>query len=176
LGFESFSIISLLVGRFELYSMRDWPYLANLLEKTIRMREKIRVLELWKLSLYCNGLLHHYNIFIIRIIADNWLNLKHLILKECLFSEDHQCWCRVSIAAALLYGRFVRFRGTGESQYVPNGLGILRNGLVVLGLLFVPTLEMFFIWQTYRPYCLLCYLNLLNGILTSSIDLISVLK
>jgi hypothetical protein len=28
------------------------------------------------------------------------------------------------------------------------GWGILRNGLVVLGLLFVPTLEMFFIWQT----------------------------
>jgi hypothetical protein len=27
------------------------------------------------------------------------------------------------------------------------GWGILRNGLVVLGLLFVPTLEMFFIWQ-----------------------------
>jgi hypothetical protein len=51
----------------------------------------------------------------------------------------------VSIASALLYGRIVRFRGTGESHMYQMGWGILRNGLVVLGLLFVPTLEMFFL-------------------------------
>jgi hypothetical protein len=51
-----------------------------------------------------------------------------------------------------------------KAKYVPNGLGILRNGLVVLGLLFVPTLEMF-LWQTVSTvlFALLFKLTL-NGI------------
>ena len=82
------------------------------------------------------------------IIADNWLKLNS-------FTPNIIAYYLKIISIDVGFQLLLRFYMGGllglEKQVKANmyqvGLGVLRNGLVVVAILFVPTLEMFFVWQ-----------------------------
>lgn len=82
------------------------------------------------------------------IIADNWLKLNS-------FTPTVIAYFLKIISIDVGFQLLLRFYMGGllglEKQVKANmyqvGFGVLRNGLVVVAILFVPTLEMFFVWQ-----------------------------
>lgn len=87
--------------------------------------------------------------FLSASIAEKGLNLKS-------FSPETVSYFIKIISFDIGFQLLLRFYSGGllglEQQVKANvyqvGWGVLRNGLVVIALLFVPTLEMFFVWQT----------------------------
>jgi O-antigen/teichoic acid export membrane protein len=83
------------------------------------------------------------------IIANKWLNLNTFLpnrvsffLKIISFDVGFQLLLRFYMGGLLGLEKQVK------ANIYQVGWGILRNGLVVVAILIVPTLEMFFIWQT----------------------------
>lgn len=81
-------------------------------------------------------------------IASNWLNLKtidpdrvSLFIKIIGFEAGFQMLFRFYMGGVMGFEKQVK------ANFFQVGWGILRNGLVVFAIYFVPKLEMFFIWQ-----------------------------
>jgi O-antigen/teichoic acid export membrane protein len=174
LGFESFSIISFTLVIAGLMTVLDAGLTATLSREFARKdnthEEKIRIFRTLEASyLIVIGLCIIIIYSLSGIIADNWLNLK-------TFDPERVSFFLKIISADVGFQLLLRFYMGGllglEKQVKANmyqmGWGILRNGLVVLGLLLVPTLEMFFIWQTISTVVFALLFKLaLNGILTA---------
>ena len=154
LGFESYSIISFTLVIAGLMAVLDGGLTATLSREFARMdnkhNDKVVIFNTLESSYFVIIGLCVVSIFALSgIIADNWLNLKtfhpervSFFLKIISFDVGFQLLFRFYMGGLLGLEKQVK------ANMYQVGWGILRNGLVVAALLFVPTLEMFFIWQT----------------------------
>lgn len=154
LGFESYSIISFTLVIAGLMAVLDAGLTATLSREFARLdnlqEEKLRIFKTLETSYFIVIALCIILVFALSgIIADKWLNLK-------TFSPEIVSYFIKIISFDIGFQLLLRFYMGGllglEKQVKANmyqvGWGILRNGLVVGAILVVPTLEMFFIWQT----------------------------
>ena len=153
LGFESYSIISFTLIISGLMAVLDAGLSATLSREFARLDnshdEKIRIFRTLESSYF---IIVGFCIILIfslsGIVADNWLKLNS-------FTPNVIAYFLKIISIDVGFQLLLRFYMGGllglEKQVKANmyqvGLGILRNGLVVVAILFVPTLEMFFVWQ-----------------------------
>ena len=154
LGFESYSIISFTLVIAGLMAVLDAGLTATLSREFARLdthrEDKVLIFKTLETSYFIVIGLSIILVFALSgVIADKWLNLK-------TFSpEKTSCFIKI-ISFDIGFQLLLRFYMGGllglEKQVKANmyqvGWGILRNGLVVVAILIVPTLEMFFIWQT----------------------------
>lgn len=154
LGFESYSIISFTLVIAGLMAILDSGLSATLSREFSRIdnthSEKIRIFKTLETTYF---IIIGFSILIVfslsGIIANEWLNLK-------TFDTDKVSFFLKIISFDVGFQLLFRFYMGGllglEKQVQANmyqvGWGILRNGLVVIAIIIVPTLEMFFIWQT----------------------------
>lgn len=172
LGFESYSIISFTLVIAGLMAVLDAGLTATLAREFSRMdnihKDKVTVFYTLESSYFVVFGLCIVVIFTFSgIIADNWLNLKtfhpervSFFLKIISFDVGFQLLFRFYMGGMLGLEKQVK------ANMYQVGWGVLRNGLVVAALMFVPTLEMFFIWQTISTIIFTILLRLsLNEIL-----------
>jgi len=154
LGFESYSIISFTLVIAGLMAVLDSGLSATLSREFSRIdnthSEKIRVFKTLETTYF---IIIGFCILIVfslsGIIANEWLNLK-------TFDTDKVSFFLKIISFDVGFQLLFRFYMGGllglEKQVQANmyqvGWGVLRNGLVVIAIIILPTLEMFFIWQT----------------------------
>jgi O-antigen/teichoic acid export membrane protein len=154
LGFESFSIISFSLIIAGLMAILDGGLTAPLsrefaLQDNI-LKEKIRIFKTLESTLF---IIIGLSIFLIYslsdFIANNWLNLSSFnpsrisfFLKVISFDIGFQFLFRFYMGGLLGLEKQIK------ANIYQIGWGILRNGLIVIGIWLVPSLEMFFIWQT----------------------------
>jgi len=154
LGFESYSIISFTLVIAGLMAILDGGLSATLSREFSRIdnshSEKIRIFKTLETTYF---LIIGVSILVVfslsGIIANEWLNLK-------TFDTDKVSFFLKIISFDIGFQLLFRFYMGGllglEKQVQANmyqvGWGILRNGLVVIAIIIVPTLEMFFVWQT----------------------------
>lgn len=158
LGIESYSIISLTLVIVGLMAVLDAGLTASLSREfalsTNNKQDKLNVLSTLE-SCY----------FIIAIII--------VIVTISLSDVFAQKWLNLGELDPLEVGYYIRLMGVGvafqflsqfymggllglERQVVANmyqiGWGVVRNGLVIIPLIFVPSLEVFLIWQTVSTF------------------------
>lgn len=153
LGFESYSVISFTLMIAGIMAVLDSGLTATLSREFARKDNDAKE----KLSIYKNLETIYFIIVGISIlsiflssgfIAEKWLNIKafsseqiSLFLKIISFEIGFQLLFRFYIGGLLGL----------EKQIAANifqvGWGIFRNGLVVIAIVYFPTLEMFFAWQ-----------------------------
>ena len=154
LGFESYSIISFTLIIAGLMAILDVGLSATLSRELARidnsLKEKIRIFKTLESSYFiiiglCIILIYALS----GIIADNWLKIStfdtnrvSFFLKTISFDVGFQLLLRFYMGGLLGLEKQV------EANLYQIGWGMLRNGVVVVAILIVPTLEMFFIWQS----------------------------
>jgi O-antigen/teichoic acid export membrane protein len=153
LGFERFSIISFTLVVAGLMMMVGAGVTATLSREFAHsahaQNEKIRILKTLEsgylvLVLFCIFLMFLTSDF----IAREWLTLDG-------FSQTEIAYLLKIIGLDASFQLLIRFYMGGllglEKHVAANayqiGWGMLRNGFVVIAIIFVPTLEVFFIWQ-----------------------------
>jgi O-antigen/teichoic acid export membrane protein len=153
LGFESYSIISFTLIISGLMAVLDAGLSATLSREFARTDnsndEKIRIFRTLESSYFiivlaCIILV----VSLSEIIADNWLKLSNITpniiayyLKLISIDVGFQLLLRFYMGGLLGLEKQVK------ANMYQVGLGVLRNGLVIVAILFVPTLEVFFVWQ-----------------------------
>lgn len=154
LGFESYSIISFTLVIAGLMAVLDGGLTAPLSREFARhdksQEDKIRVFKTLESSYFIIIGLCIILIFSSSgIIANKWLNLNtlnkdkiSLFLKLISFDVGFQLLLRFYIGGLLGLEKQIK------ANLYQIGWGIFRNGFVVMAIFIVPTLEMFFIWQT----------------------------
>jgi O-antigen/teichoic acid export membrane protein len=154
LGFESYSIISFTLVVAGLMVVLDVGLTATLSREFARIDnssdEKIRIFKTLESSYFIIIGLCIIIVFALSgFIANNWLVLKtfnpnrvSFFLKIISFDVGFQLLLRFYMGGLLGLEKQVK------ANIYQVGWGMLRNGLVVLGILIIPTLEVFFIWQT----------------------------
>lgn len=153
LGFESYSIISFTLVLAGLMAVLDVGLSATLSREFARVdntkMEKLRIFITLKSSYYIIiGIIITLVIGLSETIANNWLNLDSLdsnrvsyFLKIISFDLGFQLLLRFYMGGLLGLEKQVK------ANIYQVSWGALRNGLVVVAIVVVPTLEMFFIWQ-----------------------------
>lgn len=173
LGFESYSVISFTLVIAGLMAVLDAGLTATLSREFARLdnanEEKIRIFKTLETSYFIVSGLCIIIVFLLSgIIANYWLSLK-------VFDPERISYFIKIISFDVGFQLLLRFYMGGllglEKQVKANmyqvGWGVLRNGLVVVAILVVPTLEMFFIWQTISTVIFAILLRLsLNKTLT----------
>lgn len=173
LGFESYSIISFTLVIAGLMAVLDAGLTATLSREFARLdnthEEKIRVFKTLETSYFIVIGLCIIIVFALSgIIADIWLNLK-------TFNPEEISYFIKIISFDIGFQLLFRFYMGGllglEKQVKANiyqvGWGVFRNGVVVVVLLVLPTLEYFFIWQTISTTIFVIFIRLsLNKTLT----------
>ncbi|MDB4601064.1 oligosaccharide flippase family protein [Flavobacteriaceae bacterium] len=154
LGFESYAIISFTLVVGGLMAVLDAGLTATLSREFARVDnshlEKIRIFKTLE-TLYF--ILIGLSIILVfgfsDTIANKWLNLNtfdpnrvSFFLKIISFDIGFQLLFRFYMGGLLGLEKQVK------ANIYQVGWGMLRNGLVVVAIWVVPTLEMFFIWQT----------------------------
>jgi O-antigen/teichoic acid export membrane protein len=154
LGFESYSIISFTLVIAGLMAVLDAGLSSTLSREFSRIDnshlEKIRIFKTLETSYFIIlGISILLVFFLSGIIANKWLNLKtfdtervSFFLKIISFDVGFQLLFRFYMGGLLGFDKQV------QANLYQVGWGVLRNGLVVIAIAIVPTLEMFFIWQT----------------------------
>jgi O-antigen/teichoic acid export membrane protein len=154
LGFESYSIISFTLVIAGLMAVLEGGLTATLSREFARMdnsiADKIRIFKTVESSYFiiigvCIAILYALS----DAIAYKWLNLNN-------FSPNSASFFIKIISFGVGFQMLLRFYTGGllglEEQIKANvftiSWGIVRNGLVVIVILFVPRLEIFFLWQT----------------------------
>lgn len=153
LGFESYSIISFTLIIAGLMAVLDAGLSATLSREFARLdnshNEKIRIFRTLESSYFIIiGFCIILIFFLSGIIANNWLKLNS-------FTQNVIAYYLKIISIDIGFQLLLRFYMGGllglEKQVKANmyqvGFGVLRNGLVVVAIFFVPTLEVFFAWQ-----------------------------
>jgi O-antigen/teichoic acid export membrane protein len=153
LGFESYSIISFTLIIVGLMAVLDAGLSATLSREFARTDnshdEKIRIFRTLESSYFIIVTICVVLVFFLSgIIADNWLKLNS-------FTPNIIAYYLKIISIDVGFQLLLRFYMGGllglEKQVKANmyqvGFGVLRNGLVVVAIFLVPTLEVFFIWQ-----------------------------
>jgi O-antigen/teichoic acid export membrane protein len=173
LGFESYSIISFTLVIAGLIAVLDAGLTATLSREFARIdnshEEKLRIFKTLESSYF---IIVGFSIILViafsGFIANKWLNLKtfnpnrvSFFLKIISFDVGFQFLFRFYMGGMLGLEKQVK------ANTYQIGWGMLRNGLVVLPILFVPKLELFFIWQTLSTVIFALLLRLsLNKTLT----------
>ena len=175
LGFESYSIISFTLVIAGLMVVLDAGLTATLSREFARMdntlTEKIRIFKTAE-SFYfiIIGLCIIILYFLSDAIAYKWLNLNN-------FNPYRVSYFIKIISFGIGFQMLLRFYLGGllglEKQIKANlfqiSWGIVRNGLVVVVIIFAPNLEMFFLWQTFSTVIFAIVLKFtLNKSLTGS--------
>jgi O-antigen/teichoic acid export membrane protein len=172
LGFESYSIISFTLIIAGLMAFLDAGLTATLSREFARVdnshEEKIRTFKTLESSYFIIVGISIVLVFALsRVIANKWLNLNtfnpnriSFFLKIISFDIGFQLLFRFYMGGMLGLEKQVR------ANMYQIGWGALRNGLVVVAILFVPKLEMFFLWQALSTVCftLLLKLSLSNAL------------
>ncbi len=154
LGFESYSIISFTVVIAGLMAVLDAGLTATLSREFARidnsLEGKIRIYKTLETSYFILSALCILVVFSSSdYIANNWLNLKSFAVEKISYFIKIVSF---DIGFQLLF-RFYMGGVLGLEKQVEANLwqilwGITRNGIVVLAIIIVPTLDFFFIWQT----------------------------
>lgn len=173
LGFESYSIISFTLVIAGVMAILDAGLSATLSREFARIDnehdDKIRIFKtLESVYFIIIGLCIFFIFALSTIIANNWLNLKafepervSFFLKVISFDIGLQLLFRFYIGGLLGLEKQVK------ANMYQVGWGILRNALVVVVLIVIPTLEIFFIWQTISTVIFVVLIRLsLNETLT----------
>lgn len=154
LGFESYSIISFTLIIAGLMAVLDAGLTSTLSREFARFpnnnKEKILIFKTLESSYFILIGISVTIVFSLSgFIANNWLNLStfspdkvSLFLKIISFDVGFQLLFRFYMGGLLGLEKQVK------ANLFQVGWGVLRNGLVVIAILIVPTLEMFFVWQT----------------------------
>lgn len=158
LGFESYAIISFTLVIAGLMAVLDAGLTATLSREFARVDnsqlEKIRIFKTLE-TLYF--IIIGFSIVLVigfsDVIANNWLNLNtfnptrvSFFLKIISFDIGFQLLFRFYMGGLLGLEKQVK------ANFYQVGWGMLRNGLVIIAIWLVPTLEMFFIWQTLSTF------------------------
>ena len=174
LGFEGYAIISFTLIIAGLMSVLDAGLTATLSREFSRndqsIKEKRRVFRSLETSYFLIIIFISIVIFFFsNSIASNWLNLStispervSLFIKIIGFELGFQMLFRFYMGGVLGFEQQVK------ANIFQIGWGIFRNGLVVIAIYFIPTLETFFIWQLLATIIFtlvmrLLLLNILNG-------------
>lgn len=154
LGFQSYSIISFTLVIAGLMAVLDAGLTSTLSREFARFPnnngEKIKIFMTLESSYFILIGISIILVFSLSgVIANNWLNLStfdpnrvSFFLKIISFDVGFQLLFRFYMGGLLGLEKQVK------ANLYQVGWGVLRNGLVVIAILIVPTLEMFFIWQT----------------------------
>lgn len=153
LGISGYSIISfsiLLMGIMVLLDSGLSSTLSREMAKEISRRKKIAVLQTLEscycviASIVCLGLF-----FLAKIIAVYWLKLGEIPAQDVAYYIKIMS---IGVASQLLLQFYIGGLLGLEKHFQANvylvSWGIIRNGLVVLGIAFFPSLYLFFLWQT----------------------------
>ena len=153
LGFENYSVISFTLVIAGVMAVLDAGLTATLSREFARsdyeLFEKIKVYRTLETVYYIIVFLSILSVILFSgVIAENWLNLNShtpneiaFLLKIIGFDIGFQLLFRFYLGGLLGLEMQVK------ANIVQVGWGMMRNGFVVLWLLFFPTLEVFFIWQ-----------------------------
>jgi O-antigen/teichoic acid export membrane protein len=154
LGFESYSIISFTLIIAGLMAVLDGGLTATLSREFARMdntlNEKIRIFKTVESSYFIIIGICITALYVLSdVVASKWLNLNS-------FNPDRVSYFIKIISFGVGFQMLLRFYMGGllglEKQIKANmfqiSWGIVRNGLVVVVILFNPKLEIFFLWQT----------------------------
>lgn len=154
LGFESYSIISFTLLIAGIMAVLDAGLSATLSREFARKdnthTDKIRTFKTLEASYLLITVTSIFIVFLFsNFLAVKWINLEGYESREVatflkIISFD--------IGFQLLYrfysGGLLGLDKQVKANFYQVGLGILRNGLVVLIIIFYPTLDVFFLWQT----------------------------
>lgn len=174
LGFESYSIISFTLVIAGLMSILDGGLTATLSREFARSDNthegKIRIFKTLETTYFIIIGFCIVSVFCLSgVIANNWLILNafnphrvSLFLKIISFDIGFQ------LLLSFYLGGLLGLEKQVQANMYQMGWGILRNGLVIITLIFVPSLEIFFIWQSVSTiiFALLLHLSL-NKAMTS---------
>jgi len=153
LGFESYSVISFTLIIAGVMAVLDAGLTATLSREFARndqsIEEKRRIFNTLETSYFLIIIIISILIFFFsNSIANNWLNLNSILpnrvslfIKIIGFEVGFQMLFRFYMGGVLGFEKQVK------ANIFLIGWGILRNGLVIFAIFFIPTLEMFFIWQ-----------------------------
>lgn len=154
LGFESYSVISFTLVISSIMAILDVGLTATLLREFARADvekdEKRRVFKNLE-SLYLILMTTSIGIlfFSADLITENWIHLKAFQLKEVSF---YLKVISFDIGFQLLFRFYIGGLLGLEKQVKANMYqicwGMLRNGCVVFVIIYKPTLDVFFLWQT----------------------------
>lgn len=154
LGFESYSVISFTLMISGIMAILDGGLTATLsrefARKDILQADKIKVYKNLETIYFILTLICILTVFTSStFIADHWLTVKNftsvhisLFLKIISFEIGFQLLFRFYIGGYLGLDRQV------EANFFQIFWGVFRNGLVLIILVWFPTLENFFLWQT----------------------------
>lgn len=158
LGFESYSVISFTLIIAAVMAVLDSGLTATLAREFARndqnIKEKRRIFSTLETIYFLIVITISILILIFsNSIANNWLNLKNinpervsLIIKIIGFEAGFQMLFRFYMGGVLGFEKQVK------ANMFQVGWGMCRNGLVVFAIYFIPTLEMFFIWQLISTF------------------------
>lgn len=154
LGLESYSIISFTLVIAGIMAVLDAGLSATLSREFSRLDnskdEKIRIFKTLESSYFILiGIVIFLVFSLSGILAEKWLNLEaydsakvSFYLKIISFDIGFQLLFRFYIGGLMGLEKQVK------ANMYQMGWGFLRNGCVILVLLFKPTLDLFFVWQT----------------------------
>ncbi|AMO21157.2 oligosaccharide flippase family protein [Flavobacterium columnare] len=154
LGFESYSVISFTLTITGIMTVLDAGLTAILsrefARKDISREEKFRIFKSLEAAYLLVVLLCISLIFIsATYIGYHWIHVKSydpdeitLFIKIIGFEIGFQLLMRFYMGGLMGIEKQV------EANVYQIGWGILRNGLIIVGIIFIPSLLMFFIWQT----------------------------
>jgi O-antigen/teichoic acid export membrane protein len=154
LGFESYSIISFSLIIAGIMAILDGGLTATLsreiARKDISKHEKLRIFKTLESS-YIIIIIFSISLLMLgsNTIAENWLNLINfkpekvsLLIKIISLDVGFQLLFRFFIGGLMGLEKQVK------SNFFHITWGVVRNGLVIIAIWFIPSLEMFFAWQS----------------------------
>jgi len=154
LGFESYSVISFTLMIAGIMAILDGGLTATLSREFARkdsdQKEKIKIYKNLETLYFLITTICICTIFLLsRIIAEKWARVEG-------FTEDQIILflriISIEIGFQLLFrfyiGGFLGMEKHVQANAFQVAWGIFRNGFVIILLLYFPTLEMFFLWQT----------------------------
>lgn len=154
LGFESYSVISFTLVITSIMAIMDAGLTATLSREFARadngLEEKHRIFKnlesLYLLLIFASIALLFFSA---EVISEKWLHLNiyqpeqvAFFLKVISFDIGFQLLFRFYIGGLLGLERQVK------ANMYQAGWGILRNGLVIFAIMYSPSLDVFFLWQT----------------------------
>ncbi|CAD7811188.1 hypothetical protein CHRY9390_02315 [Chryseobacterium aquaeductus] len=154
LGFESYSVISFALMIAGIMAVLDSGLTATLSREFSRKdnndEDKLKVYKnLETLYFFMIGICILSIFLSSNIIAEKWLNVNSfspqqisVFLKIISFEIGFQLLFRFYM------GGLLGLENQVEANFFQVGWGIFRNGLVLVAIMYIPTLEVFFAWQT----------------------------
>ena len=154
LGIEQFSIISFALVITGLMSILD-AGLSSTLSREFALKNtsqsiKVRTFSTFEILYFAISLLIVLLIFFLsHQIANNWLNLDKIDpIKVSYYLKIMGIGIAFELLSNFYSGGLMGLEQQVKANYYKIGWGIARNALVVIPLIYCPSLELFFIWQT----------------------------